>query len=363
MRVVHYLWSARPGGIERLVCDLSSAQHHGGNVEASILFGKKTGDYLEHFGKAGVPSSGAGLRSGYDLSPRKLLRLKAYFSGFDIVHLHSFHPLVAMAALLSGRPTVYTEHGYPVAAGSDFSLRAKRALKRAFLNKVAFISYNSEFTRQVFANLYGAPPVQHAVVYNGTVLTEEPGGEVDDETSEKCRGRFVVGAATRLIQRKRVARLVRVFAKFQEGRETTLLIVGDGPSRPALEAEALALGIAEKTVFSGFKEDAGAYQKLFDVSVLPSENEPFGLAVMESLALGTPTVAFEDSGGTAEILRPLEPDDVVRDESGLAARLEHYYAHRESLAGGGGERKKYASRFSIDSMKKRFGEIYAEVAK
>ena len=62
-------------------------------------------------------------------------------------------------------------------------------------------------------------------------------------------------------------------ATMQLNEKTVLLIVGDGEERNALEEEAKSLGIAEKTVFLGERQDVPALLRAMDVFVLTSFSE------------------------------------------------------------------------------------------
>ena len=75
MRVVHYLWSAQIGGIERLVLDLAVEQRSRGGVDPVVLLGAGRGAFLDRYRSSPVPVEVGGLRGGADLSPGKRRRL------------------------------------------------------------------------------------------------------------------------------------------------------------------------------------------------------------------------------------------------------------------------------------------------
>jgi glycosyltransferase involved in cell wall biosynthesis len=80
-----------------------------------------------------------------------------------------------------------------------------------------------------------------------------------------------------------------------------LLVVGEGSERDALEAEAVALGISPRIVFTGRREDVPAVTAALDVAVLPSYREAQGLSVLEAMALSRPVVA-SNVGGIPEMI-------------------------------------------------------------
>ena len=88
-------------------------------------------------------------------------------------------------------------------------------------------------------------------------------------------------------------------------------IVGEGSERDALEAEAASLGVSERVVFTGRREDVPAVTAALDVAVLPSYREAQGLSVLEAMALSRPVVA-SNVGGIPEMIedgvtRPARP--------------------------------------------------------
>ncbi|HEX5138929.1 MAG TPA: glycosyltransferase [Planctomycetota bacterium] len=363
MRVVHYLWSAQIGGIERLVLDLAIAQRARGGVDPVVLLGAGRGPFLDRYRSAPVEVEVGGLRGGADLSPAKLRRMKDLFAGADVLHLHAYHPLVAHAAKIAGVPVVYTEHGaFGLGRPQRLADGVKRMLQRRFLNGVQYVTFNSEHTRKTARSIYGLGEVPQEVIYNGTPVHEAPGPPPDPAVAERCRGKFVVGTVSRFTRPKRIDRLLDGFSRMQGREDAMLLLVGDGPERARLEEHAARLGISGSTLFTGYRVDAAGYQRLMDVCVLPSEVEGFGLAAVEALALGKPAVVFRDGGGMAEVVLPHEPRDVVSGVEELAVRLEE---HREAIALGRdvpAERVLYARRFDIGIMADRMRGVYRRVA-
>ena len=321
MKVLHFVWSRTFGGIERLVVDLVREQQRLGYGEQGLLFGKGGGELVEDFSSLDVQQKVADLTSGLDFRAEKGAQVADYMSAFDIVHFHTFNPLIARAAIRAGSRIVYTEHG-------NFGFGRKRTLQdvvrdrllRRFLNRhVDAVTFNSAFTRATAEARYGLEGVERHLVYNGVPQSRTRGGVIDEATKAALAGRFVVGTSSRLAGFKRVDRLIEAFARFQPGRNTVLLIVGDGIERAKLEAQVDQLGLQERVLFVGYRREVQAYQAAMDVCVFPSENEPFGLVAVETMNLGKPTLVFSDGGGLCEIVAGLDLDDVVPSTDVLAA--------------------------------------------
>ncbi len=101
----------------------------------------------------------------------------------------------------------------------------------------------------------------------------------------------VIGTVAGLRREKNVARLVRAFAAALPGRALRLVVVGDGPERPALQALAASLGVADAVEFTGYLAQPLARLASFDLFALSSDTEQLPMAMLEAMALGIPVVA------------------------------------------------------------------------
>ncbi|HEY6329958.1 MAG TPA: glycosyltransferase [Blastocatellia bacterium] len=83
------------------------------------------------------------------------------------------------------------------------------------------------------------------------------------------------------------------------------IVIGDGPLRDPLEAEARAAGLDKNINFTGFRKDAGSLYRDLDIVALTSVNEGTPLTIIEAFAAGRPVVATE-VGGVIDLMGPLE---------------------------------------------------------
>ncbi|MBI2204641.1 MAG: glycosyltransferase [Candidatus Rokubacteria bacterium] len=108
---------------------------------------------------------------------------------------------------------------------------------------------------------------------------------------------FVVVGVGRLVPVKGfdlvVAALPRLIAA---RRDACVVLVGDGPERQAIEAQAKALGVAAHLRLPGAVDDVVPYLAAADVLTAPSRNEGMGRAIVEAMALGVPVVAASVGG-------------------------------------------------------------------
>lgn len=107
---------------------------------------------------------------------------------------------------------------------------------------------------------------------------------------------IVIGTTAALRPEKNIGRLLRAFALIRQAAPRLRLdILGDGPERAALEAQASALGIAAQTRFLGHVADPAALLRGMDILALSSDTEQMPFAVLEAMATGLP-VASTDVG-------------------------------------------------------------------
>jgi glycosyltransferase involved in cell wall biosynthesis len=133
---------------------------------------------------------------------------------------------------------------------------------------------------------------------------------------------------------------------------TRFFIVGGGELMEELKALAVSLGLGDELVFTGFREDVGAFYRLADLFVMSSVEEGLGTAVLDALAVGKPVVATH-SGGIPEMITNGENGLLVpaKNPSALADAISEMLAEPDNaaqMAARGPELVK--TRFSIEAM-------------
>jgi glycosyltransferase involved in cell wall biosynthesis len=169
----------------------------------------------------------------------------------------------------------------------------------------------------------------------------------------------------RLVPHKRVELALTALADLRRAYpDVTLTVIGQGYWEPALRELAASLGVAEQVRFAGFVDDMTKHRLLARawLHVMPSVKEGWGLAVIESAAHGTPTVAFRSAGGTQESVLDGTTGLLVDDEAEFVAaarRLIDDDALRGRL---GHEARVHAARFSWPAAVEVFEQELREVA-
>jgi glycogen synthase len=215
----------------------------------------------------------------------------------DVVHVHDWFGTKG-AAELARRirvPLVMTVHSteYDRSLGHpwDHILRREQLGIDAATRVIAV----SRHLRRQLIERYGAEPGRVAVIYNAVRPTERL-AEIEPDR------RFVLYVG-RLAAMKGVDTFLRAAARVIGNFSDVLFVIaGEGPEYPRLVELAASLGIGDRTMFLGKVTDEEREILLSGASVfvLPSVVEPFGIAALEAMAAGVPTIVSKTSG-VAEI--------------------------------------------------------------
>ena len=99
---------------------------------------------------------------------------------------------------------------------------------------------------------------------------------------------------------KRVEDVLKVFDKVRQQIPTKLILVGDGPERPAIEKLCRELNTCNDIISLGRINDPIEILSIADLFILPSETESFGLSALEAMAMKVPVIST-NTGGLPEV--------------------------------------------------------------
>ncbi|MEO5893828.1 MAG: N-acetyl-alpha-D-glucosaminyl L-malate synthase BshA [Ferruginibacter sp.] len=114
-------------------------------------------------------------------------------------------------------------------------------------------------------------------------------------------GEKIIVHASNFRKVKRVHDVVKAFLLINEKLPSKLLLLGDGPERSPIEAEARNSNASDAIKFLGKQEQMEDILPIADLFLLTSEYESFGLAALEALAAEVPVIST-NAGGLPEII-------------------------------------------------------------
>ena len=277
--------------------------------------------------------------------------------GFDLIDAHYFYPDGVAAVLLGralGRPVVIT------ARGDDLDLIPSYAAPRRWIRWAAaraagLITVSSGLKRRLSA--LGIAAERARVLRNGVDLAFfHP---MDRDAARRALGltRPTLLAVANLVEKKRHRLMVEALAA---APEADLLIVGDGPERPAIEALARERGIADRVRLLGAmpQDRLPEIYSAADLLLLPSSREGWPNVLLESMACGTP-VLVSDIDGMADIVAAPAAGRIAKDctPGGLAAAIRGLLASLPDRA----DTRAYAEGFDWRSTTEGQLELFAEI--
>jgi glycosyltransferase involved in cell wall biosynthesis len=218
-----------------------------------------------------------------------------------------------------------------------------------------------------------AIPDAKARVISNSLRTMPSGAAPSREEQRRALGltpsEFVVLWIGRFSERKRPQLLLEALARMRHASSSTVLFVGEGPLRSDLESARLRLGVPElRARVLPFRDHLAPLLRAADALVLTSDEESFGLVLIEAGAAGLPVVATR-AQGPSEIVVDGETGFLVElgDAEALAERLDRLAQDamlRQQLGTAGAARvaSEYSARRNTERLELVFEEALRESA-
>ena len=240
----------------------------------------------------------------YDLALASKMAMVARMQGLDLLHVHYAlpHAICAFLARQMVGPrlkVVTTLHG------TDITILAQeeslKDLIRLGINESdAVTAVSRHLIRETREKLEIARPLE--LVYNfidERVYGPRDAGDLKSEIAPA--GERIILHISNFRPVKRVLDVLDVFRRVNERIPSRLLLVGEGPELAKVQAKAAEQGLQDRVIFLGKQDDVAQIISAADLMLLPSEKESFGLAALEAMACGVPTIA-STAGGLPELI-------------------------------------------------------------
>jgi glycosyltransferase involved in cell wall biosynthesis len=373
MRPLWLIDSLTAGGAEALTAAVAGEARRRG-WRLTVAFLKRLGDdgYEAAVRATGVPVVHLAARHLRDAAAYRRLARLLRAGGFDLVHAHLAYASIwgAVAAPRAGLPLVATLHVAPprVPPLSREGLR-QRLMRGLLARRAARVVAVSRALADTWIDA-GLPAGRLEVVHNGIdVAAYEPAADGAVDVRRELAlpaGAPVLATVTVLRAGKGSEVLLEAFAALRRDHPAAVLVVaGDGPLRPALEARAAELGLGGAVRWAGFRRDVPQLLAAADLFVLPSRWDAFPTAVLEAMAAGLPVVASHTGGipemvedGVTGLLVP--PGDAPALAAALSGLLAAATGRRAEMGRRGRERA--GAHFSLAAWADRLEALYRAVA-
>ena len=294
-------------------------------------------------------------------SPARYRELARYMTGFELVLSYNWgsmdgvmtHRLFAPFGDLP--PLIHHEDGF----NEDESVRRnwkRNAFRRLALPTAEALVVPSALLQRIAADEWGARR-RTQLIRNGIDVAAYAGApSVAIPGLERRGGEVLIGTVAGLRKVKDLPRLVRAVAPLPA--HVRLVIVGEGPERAAILAEAAACGMADRLVMPGFMAQPARWIGHFDLLALSSQSEQQPIAVLEAMAAGLP-VASPAVGDVAAMVADDNRRFVAADEGGFRAALAELAGDAGLRARiGDANRRAAAERFDESTMVAAYENLY-----
>jgi L-malate glycosyltransferase len=231
------------------------------------------------------------------VSAEQLDRHHFCFNEYDIIHTTGIRPdLFAFRNRRKIKCNISTIHNFVF---DDLAFNYNRLISWIFGNIWLIVWKKADklvCVSEVLKNYYEKwfPDIKLDVIHNGIAETDDsfvPETDVIEVIKNyKSKGLKVLGTAGILTKRKGIDQLLPLLAVT---KDYALIIIGNGKELSNLKRMATNLDILDRCMFCGFRSNAANYFKYFDLFVMPSRSEGFGLALIEAVQQKVPVVCSD----------------------------------------------------------------------
>lgn len=358
MKVLHIIPSLVIGGAEKLLVDTISL-YGAYSIDIEVLVLKKVDSFLEEelLSKGVKVSFIEGKRSLY--SPMFIFKIIRYLRNNDIVHVHLFPTSywVPLAKLISFSKSklIFTEH-------STYNKRRGKFVFR-FLESFIYLLYErviciTEGTKSnLLKHLLFKDNKKFIVVNNGinvnifkSVKYKDFGFFDEDD--------FKIIQVSSFRKEKDQITVLRSLSLLPDNIK--LILVGEGVLKDNLMKLSIELGVKDRVKFLGNRNDVAQLMKYSDLVILSSNYEGFGIAALEGMATGKPTLASnilgvqEIVGGYGVLFKKGDADDLSKSILELYNNKDYYLEVASKC-------QERADEFDLKKTVERYIDIYKEI--
>jgi glycosyltransferase involved in cell wall biosynthesis len=317
--------SLNVGGAERLLYDILSRIDKE-RFDVVICCLKDGGYFKDDFKALGFTFYDKILTYKYDFWAYRRLARIIVDEKVDLIYSHINRNTVLFSHLSMLTRSVKAWIVAVHSSGSTTGGRLIGPLHKRLLSRVSRFIAIADMHKKYLVEVEGLPAEKTDVIHNGIDIEKHSPGPTDPSLRSELglrEGEVVLTTIASLNPRKRHDILLRAGASVLERHpRLRFLVVGDGPERSRLEGIARDLGIGDRVIFTGIRDDVNAILRLSDLFVLSSMlgTETFPIVLLEAMAAGVPVVSTDvgsvrelvSDGRSATVVPPENPDALAQ---------------------------------------------------
>ena len=180
------------------------------------------------------------------------------------------------------------------------------------------------------------------------------------ELQEHINKKTIIGTVAALTGHKDYPTLLKAAYLVLADRDDCVFIaLGDGKDKAEIFALKEKLGLEDKFIYAGYKENVGDYLAFFNYFVLASKKEGLGTSVLDAMSAGIPVIACA-SGGIPEMINHNENGLLVekKNPQDLALKINYALNHPEEMQSFAEKSKEVVKEFSIRNTIKKNADLY-----
>lgn len=299
IKILEAIRQGKVGGGETHVLELST--HLDLDRFEPIVLSFTPGPMIDELNRQGIKTKVIYTEKGFDFTVWKQVSKFIEDEGIDIVHAHGTRAAsnVFWAAKHTGRPLVYTVHGWSFHLDQSFPIRKMRELSEKFItsqaDKTICVSVSNEHDG---IERFGMK--RSTVIYNAVDLHKFDTSNAQKDVRAElgiAEDKIVIGYIVRITGQKDPFTMLRAMKIVAQAAENVvLLMVGDGDLKEQAIQLTQELGIQDRVVFQHFRSDIPDVLKAIDIYCLPSLWEGFPIGILEAMAMNRVVVASPVDG-------------------------------------------------------------------
>lgn len=301
------------------------------------------------------------MKGEYDLVAAYKISKIAKENQVNLIHTHTgaTHGLALLAKFFFPLPRLV------VSRRVDFHINKNPlSLRKYYSKRIDYFLTVSNRIKEVLIE-DGVRPEKVVTVYSGIDLNKFAVAGNKKKLLEEfnlSKDTVIVGNVAALVDHKDHETMLRAISQIQTSIKFVFFIVGAGELEQKLKSLVTELGITDKVIFTGFRNDIKDFYALFDIFTLTSKEEGLGTSVLDAMANKLPIVATS-GGGISEMLQDgigalLAP---VGDYTMLAAHYKKLIENETLRKEYGKKNKESVKTFSIENTIQKTIQVYTSL--